>query len=322
MMTELRMARRTMARHRAFTAGRALAVMVLVAATGIVLTLFPVTLASVPGAGASTARAALTLLAATVLCGVGAAVNIANLTSVGIGCRRRDLVLRAVFGATRWRLALPEVIQAVAIAAAGSFAGTLAGHVIARAIALLAAPEAAGSVEMAWPAAAPSGSWVSRTRISAASCAAAGRRYTSAVTHPSHHALRRTLVRRLVRNGSIAAGLLAMALALGAAGYHLFAGFPWIDAVLNAAMILTGMGPVTPVTTKTAKIFAACYALFSGIFFLTMVAVLLGPALQHLLHRFHLEFAEEQSRRAAAHPGRTSAAAALEKDRVLDRDDR
>ena len=83
----------------------------------------------------------------------------------------------------------------------------------------------------------------------------------------------------------------------GTVGYHLFAGFPWVDAFLNAAMILTGMGPVNPVTTRPAKIFAASYALFSGLFFLTMAAVLLGPALQHVLHRFHLEFEEERSRR-------------------------
>jgi hypothetical protein len=113
--------------------------------------------------------------------------------------------------------------------------------------------------------------------------------------------MRRTLLRRLARNGSFALGLLALALALGTAGYRVFAGFSWVDAFLNASMILTGMGPVTALAAPRAKIFAACYALFSGVFFLTMVAVLLGPALQHLLHRFHLEFAQEQSGRAAVH---------------------
>jgi hypothetical protein len=54
-------------------------------------------------------------------------------------------------------------------------------------------------------------------------------------------------------------------------------------------MILTGMGPVAPISTPAAKVFATLYALFSGVFFLSMVAVLLAPALHHFLHRFHLD---------------------------------
>ncbi len=84
-----------------------------------------------------------------------------------------------------------------------------------------------------------------------------------------------------------------MALAIGAAGYHLLEGLSWLDAALNATMILTGMGPVWPVSTPAAKVFAIGYALFSGVFFLTMVAVLLAPALQNFLHRFHLELSEQ-----------------------------
>ena len=60
-------------------------------------------------------------------------------------------------------------------------------------------------------------------------------------------------------------------------------------------MILTGMGPVNPVVTPAAKVFAIVYALFSGVFFLTMVALLLAPALHHFLHRFHLELSEQDS---------------------------
>jgi len=101
--------------------------------------------------------------------------------------------------------------------------------------------------------------------------------------------MRRRLVQRLARNGAIAGGLLLAALGLGAVGYHYLAELPWLDAALNAAMILTGMGPVNPVVTPGAKIFAIVYALFSGVFFLTMVAVLLAPLLHHFLHRFHLE---------------------------------
>jgi hypothetical protein len=113
----------------------------------------------------------------------------------------------------------------------------------------------------------------------------------------ARQALRRRLVHRLLRNGSIVAGLILVALGIGAMGYHAIAGLPWLDAVLNAAMILTGMGPVAAISTPAAKVFATIYALFSGVFFLTMVAVLLAPALHHLLHRFHLDLKEHESHR-------------------------
>jgi hypothetical protein len=108
-------------------------------------------------------------------------------------------------------------------------------------------------------------------------------------------ALRRVLVRRLVRNGAVVAALIGFALALGATGYHVLDGLPWLDAVLNAAMILTGMGPVAPISNPAAKVFATVYALFSGVFFLTMVAVLLAPALHHFLHRFHLDLSHRRA---------------------------
>jgi hypothetical protein len=120
-----------------------------------------------------------------------------------------------------------------------------------------------------------------------------------AVSKPSRLALRRTLIRRLARNSAFVGGLILVALGAGAAGYHVFAGLPWLDASLNAAMILTGMGPVSPVSTPAAKVFAIAYALFSGVFFLTMVAVLLAPGVQHLLHRFHLDLDEQDTDRAA-----------------------
>jgi hypothetical protein len=109
--------------------------------------------------------------------------------------------------------------------------------------------------------------------------------------------LRSVLLRRLARNAAMVSGLIAAALFVGAAGYHYFDGLPWIDATLNAAMILTGMGPVDPVRSPSAKIFAIAYALLSGVFFLTMVAVLLAPALQHVMHRLHLELEETKTRR-------------------------
>ena len=100
---------------------------------------------------------------------------------------------------------------------------------------------------------------------------------------------RRVFALHLLRNLAYVSGLIAASLAIGAAGYHEFAGLPWLDATLNAAMILTGMGPVNALTTPAGKVFGIVYALFSGVAFLTMVAMLLAPAAHRLLHRFHLE---------------------------------
>jgi hypothetical protein len=114
--------------------------------------------------------------------------------------------------------------------------------------------------------------------------------------------LRRALIRRLARNAGIVGALVIAALALGAAGYHYLGGLTWLDAALNAAMILTGMGPVNAIATPAAKVFAIAYSLFSGVFFLTMVAVLLAPALNHFLHRFHLDLSEQEAHRRAHGP--------------------
>ena len=123
-------------------------------------------------------------------------------------------------------------------------------------------------------------------------------RYTApGMALPTHRHQRRSLVHGLLRNGTLVAALILGAVGIGAAGYHGLGGLPWLDAALNAAMILTGMGPVSPMVTPSAKVFAIFYALFSGVFFLTMVAVLLAPALHHFLHRFHLELNEQRSER-------------------------
>lgn len=89
----------------------------------------------------------------------------------------------------------------------------------------------------------------------------------------------------------MAGGLVSGSLALGMLGYHFLAGLSWLDALVNASMILTGMGPVNEMTTVAAKLFASFYALFSGVAFLTIVAVLLAPAVHRFLHRFHLDLA-------------------------------
>ena len=86
--------------------------------------------------------------------------------------------------------------------------------------------------------------------------------------------------------------LLIVALGLGVIGYHVVAKLGWIDALLNASMILTGMGPVAILDTDAAKLFASAYALFSGVVFLTVTGIVLGPVVHRVLHRFHLEDSE------------------------------
>ena len=90
--------------------------------------------------------------------------------------------------------------------------------------------------------------------------------------------------------GAIAAGILILgSLLLGVLGYHFIADLEWIEAILNASMILTGMGPVTALTTDGGKLFAAFYALFSGLAFVTASGILLTPMLQHVLQLLHIE---------------------------------
>jgi hypothetical protein len=86
--------------------------------------------------------------------------------------------------------------------------------------------------------------------------------------------------------------LTTLALYIGAFGYHKTENMPWLDAFLNASMILSGMGPVDQLHTKAGKIFATCYAIFSGVAFLSIVALFLAPALHRFLHRFHLDVHE------------------------------
>jgi hypothetical protein len=100
-------------------------------------------------------------------------------------------------------------------------------------------------------------------------------------------------LKRFARSAVIASGLIFSSLALGAFGYHVCEDLPWLDSTLNAVMILTGMGPVDPLTTTAGKLFGICYALFSGVAFLTMVAVLFAPVAHRFLHRFHLDIARD-----------------------------
>lgn len=98
----------------------------------------------------------------------------------------------------------------------------------------------------------------------------------------------RVFLRRWFRYMGFAAVLLAAALALGILGYHCIAGFDWVDSILNASMILGGMGPVSTLETRAAKLFAAFYALFSGLVFVILMGIVLAPLAHRMLHKFHL----------------------------------
>lgn len=108
----------------------------------------------------------------------------------------------------------------------------------------------------------------------------------------SHHrplAPRPVYYRRLAQGAGVAGLLIAVSLGIGVVGYHAVVGLPWLDALMNAAMILAGMGPVDPVRSAGGKWFASAYAIFSGVMFLSSVGVLLAPIVHRLLHRFHLD---------------------------------
>jgi hypothetical protein len=87
----------------------------------------------------------------------------------------------------------------------------------------------------------------------------------------------------------VACGVIAVVLFIGIAGYHWLAGLGWVDSLLEASMILGGMGPVNPIKTDGAKIFASGYALFSGLVFIGIMGIVLTPIVHRLLHKFHVE---------------------------------
>ena len=98
----------------------------------------------------------------------------------------------------------------------------------------------------------------------------------------------REYFRRQAFHFAIAAMMIIGSLLLGVAGYHWFEGLPWVDSLVNASMILGGMGPVNPLQTNAGKIFASFYALYSGIVFLIVAGVMFAPVFHRFLHRFHL----------------------------------
>ncbi len=99
---------------------------------------------------------------------------------------------------------------------------------------------------------------------------------------------RREFLRRLAKNVGYGLALICVSLFGGMLGYHVLGDLSWTDSFLNAAMILSGMGPVDALHSHAAKIFSGCYALYSGIALISTAAVIFAPVLHRALHRFHL----------------------------------
>lgn len=93
---------------------------------------------------------------------------------------------------------------------------------------------------------------------------------------------------RVLRHGLLVVVIVAGSLGFGTLGYRLTEGMPWIDALLNASMILTGMGPIAPLTTTAAKLFASLFALYSGLVFVAVTGILVAPFAHRVLHQLHL----------------------------------
>jgi len=102
-------------------------------------------------------------------------------------------------------------------------------------------------------------------------------------------ASQREFTQRMLRYGLSTAAIILFSLGIGILGYHYFESLSWLDSLLNASMILGGMGPVNALQTNAGKIFASFYALYSGIILLASVGILAAPVFHRVLHRFHLE---------------------------------
>jgi hypothetical protein len=115
--------------------------------------------------------------------------------------------------------------------------------------------------------------------------------------HHSNSLLPRKLFYKRVFKHFIIASLIVLgSLGIGILGYHIFEGLNFIDSLLNASMILGGMGPVNEVKTNAGKIFASIYALFSGIVFLVIAGVIFAPIFHRFLHKFHLDLDDKKNK--------------------------
>jgi hypothetical protein len=118
---------------------------------------------------------------------------------------------------------------------------------------------------------------------------------------------RRVFVRRVLLYLGFSIGIIAVSLGIGMLGYHFTEHLSWLDSLLNASMILGGMGPVNPLNTEAGKLFASFYALFAGMVFLVAVGVLVAPVVHRFFHAFHLvpdEPGDEETKTAKQRPAR------------------
>lgn len=99
----------------------------------------------------------------------------------------------------------------------------------------------------------------------------------------------RQFLRRLLRHFGLVAAVVVVSLAIGMAGYMGLARMSWVDAFMNASMLLGGMGPVGELPTDASKVFAGLYALYAGLVFIVSAGVLLAPIVHRILHRLHAD---------------------------------
>ena len=99
---------------------------------------------------------------------------------------------------------------------------------------------------------------------------------------------RTIFIKRIIGALGVAVALILVALLIGIAGYRFIAGFNWIDSLLEASMILGGMGPVKELHDDASKIFASIYALFSGLVVLALMGIMLSPVVHRIMHKFHV----------------------------------
>ena len=103
----------------------------------------------------------------------------------------------------------------------------------------------------------------------------------------------REFAKRVLKYTIFSIGLLTFSIGIGILGYHYIGDLNWIDSLYNASMILTGMGPVNELKTDSAKVFASIYAIFSGVIFLSTVAIFFSPFAHRLMHLLKIEELED-----------------------------
>lgn len=113
---------------------------------------------------------------------------------------------------------------------------------------------------------------------------------------------RREYLARFLRSLGLGLLIVALCLGIGMIGYHSLEKLSWIDAFLNASMILSGMGPVATLQTNAGKLFAGCYALFSGLALISIIGIIMAPVVLRFLHKFHLDLNTKKKASRKSYP--------------------